>query len=139
MTFLITLFIGFVLTWIGYQRNSTPIMIVGVAFIGAAVVFPVDARAHEAHSGMKYDAWCCQGNAETNTGDCQAIPDSAVKITNDGYEITIEPGQHRLVTRTQRFKVAFGAARQSTDDNYHLCVYPTEDDFRCFYAPPMGS
>lgn len=89
------------------------------------------AGAHE-----WYSAWCCNGDSET--GDCQAIPESAVRATNDGWEITLKPGDHRLITKPHRFTKTYGHTRKSEDDQFHACLFPTEDTLRCFYAPPMG-
>lgn len=101
-----------------------------------ALLASVPAMAHDAPSGMKYDAWCCNG--DNHTGDCQAVPARTVKVTSAGYVVTLVPGDHRLVTKPHEFTVLFNDARMSTDGEYHLCLYPTEDFMRCFYAPPMG-
>ena len=94
------------------------------------------ARAHEAASGFKYDAACCHGVGPT--GDCQPIPTSTVKPIPGGYQITLAPGDHHLVTRVHVFQIESSLVRKSTDGQFHACLYPTEDTLRCFYAPPMG-
>lgn len=94
------------------------------------------AKAHEAPSGMKYDASCC--HAIGLRGDCQPIPNASVKPIPGGYQITLGPGDHRLATRVHVFQIEESKTRRSTDGQYHACLYPTENDLRCFYAPPMG-
>lgn len=132
----IAMLIGTALIIIGFMRSGTAALLSGAAIFLVALLVASVVYAHESHTGMKYEAYCCNGNS--NTGDCQDIPFSSVRIMSDGYEITIEPGQHRLVTKRHVFKVAFQVARQSTDNEYHLCLYPNEDTFRCLYAPPMS-
>jgi hypothetical protein len=94
------------------------------------------ATAHEAHSGFKYERYCCNGDDQT--GDCQMIPMRTVKITPDGYVVSLGPGDHRLVTRKHVFNWSQAQVRHSDDGEYHLCLYPNEDTPRCFYAPDMG-
>jgi hypothetical protein len=38
------------------------------------------------------------------------------------------------VTRPHHFTLPQAKARRSRDAEYHLCLYPTEDTLRCFYA-----
>jgi hypothetical protein len=100
------------------------------------IAFASSVAAHESHKGFKYESYCCNGNAET--GDCQMIPEKSVRITPNGYEVSLAPGDHRLVTRKHQFNWSQGDARRSEDGEYHLCLYPNEDTPRCFYAPDMG-
>lgn len=94
------------------------------------------AASHQAPAGWLYDQFCCNG--DSHSGDCQMISTKNVKITENGYEITLAPGDHRLVTRRHHFTLPQAKARRSRDAEYHLCLYPTEDTLRCFYAPPMA-
>ena len=94
------------------------------------------AFAHDAASGWQYEQYCCNG--DSHGGDCQMIPATAVRIIDGGYQVTLAPGDHRLATRRHIFRVPQDAARHSQDGEYHLCLYPTEDTPRCFYAPDMG-
>jgi hypothetical protein len=94
------------------------------------------ALAHEAASGWQYEQFCCNGNS--HNGDCQMIPATAVRIIKGGYQVTLAPGDHRLATRTHIFRLPQDTTRHSPDGEYHLCLYPTEDTPRCFYAPDMG-
>jgi hypothetical protein len=102
----------------------------------AALAFTCPATAHDAASGWTYDQFCCNGN--NHNGDCQMIPATAVRIVQGGYQVTLRPGDHRLATRRHIFRLPQDAARRSKDGEYHLCLYPTEDTPRCFYAPDMG-
>ena len=92
------------------------------------------ALAHESMSHMQYDKWCCNGTQ--HTGDCQEIPDEAVRTIPGGYQITLKAGDHRLVTRVHVWEKAQTETRWSTDGRYHACLFPTESTLRCFYAPP---
>jgi hypothetical protein len=108
---------------------------VGVWLLTSALLAS-GAYAHQAVSGMPYNTWCCNGNGQN--GDCQEIPDSAVRTIPGGYQITLQVGDHRLVTRSHIFTKTQAETRWSTDGRYHACLYPTEDELRCFYAPPPG-
>ena len=94
------------------------------------------ASAHAAASGWQYEAFCCNGNSET--GDCQMIPARSVRVIAGGYRVMLAPGDHRLATRAHIFLLPQDTTRRSQDGEYHLCLYPTEDTPRCFYAPDMG-
>lgn len=97
-----------------------------------------DARAHEAASGMRYDGACCNGDAMGLSGDCQQIPETSVREIPGGFEITLRPGDHRLVTKLHVFTIQHSKTRKSTDGRFHACLWPTEDQLQCFYAPPPG-
>jgi hypothetical protein len=94
------------------------------------------ALAHDAPSGWQYEQYCCNGNR--HNGDCQMIPATSVRIITGGYQVTLAPGDHRLATRSHIFRLPQNTTRRSQDGEYHLCLYPTEDTPRCFYAPDMG-
>lgn len=100
------------------------------------MILALPAYAHDAATGWSYDAFCCNGDHAS--GDCQTIPSKSVRVTPNGYEITVGPGDHRLVTRRHDFKLPQSDARRSQDEEYHLCLFPDEDTLRCFYAPDMG-
>lgn len=95
------------------------------------------AAAHDAPAGWSYDASCCHG--DSHSGDCQEIPDSAVKPVDGGYVVTLLPGDHRRVTVAHTWQRAMSEARRSPDGHYHACLWPNEATLRCFYAPPFGS
>lgn len=93
-------------------------------------------RAHEAMSGWRYDPWCC-----TPELDCAEIPTEAVRITRDGYLVTLRPGDHKMLAREpepRSYLIRFRDARVSPDGRYHACIYPTPETMRCFFAPPQG-
>lgn len=104
----------------------------------ASLFLSTAASAHDAPTGWSYDAWCCQASKEAVLGDCAQIRTDAVRIINGGYEIVLNAGDHPKVTKTHKFRVEQGNARRSKDEFYHICLYPTEDKLRCFYAPTMG-
>lgn len=110
----------------------------GVAAFTALYWEPADAHEALSAAGVtwKYDGFCCNG--DSRTGDCQMIPARSVKIVKGGFEITLKPGDHRLITRRHDFSLPQAQARRSKDEDYHLCLYPTEDTLRCFYAPDMS-
>jgi hypothetical protein len=110
--------------------RSIPILVV------VASAFPSSLFAHEALTGWKYEAFCCNGNE--HNGDCQMISTKNVRVTPQGYDISLRPGEHRLVTRRHDFSVPQSQTRRSGDEEYHLCLYPDEDTLRCFYAPDMA-
>lgn len=100
------------------------------------VLFAFDVMAHDAKLGWRYDAYCCNGNE--HSGDCQQIPSRSVKIVQGGYQLTLVPGDHRLLTRDHVFKFPQRSTRRSQDSEYHLCLFPDENTPRCFYAPDMS-
>lgn len=89
------------------------------------------ASAHEAPAGWKYDNYCCGGN------DCQPIPYSAVRITPQGYEVTLQPNQHLMAKREHKKLFRYSEVRKSPDDQYHACILPNSQEFRCLYVPPF--
>ncbi|MGN6552004.1 MAG: hypothetical protein ACTHJ3_19220 [Pararhizobium sp.] len=95
------------------------------------------AAAHDSPGGMAYDPMCCNGDGEH--GDCAPIPSRDVSIGKSGYHIALSPGDHPGVHVPHVFTEPFQSARTSTDGRYHACLYPTENQLRCFYAPPQGS
>lgn len=100
------------------------------------IAYAWNAPAHEAMTGWKYESYCCNG--DNHTGDCQMIPAKSVRIISGGYQLSLAPGDHRLVTRNHIFNWKQRDTRRSQDGEYHLCLYPNEDTPRCFYAPDMG-
>jgi hypothetical protein len=120
-------------------------LIAGVAFaaLAASIVY---AESHEAPSGWRYPSWCCSARL-----DCQQIPASAVRAGPHGYEIVLQPGEHKSVPEGFAFLVPYTATggprpqlRISPDDAFHACILPVngyraEPEPRCFFAPPPGS
>lgn len=94
------------------------------------------ARAHE-HEGFKFDGWCCQGN--NVNGDCQPIPLSSVTEIVGGYQITLGPGDHPMVTRVHVFQMEQSKVRWTDNGQAYACLYPSENELRCLYLPPPGS
>lgn len=125
------------------QRHQVVMwLLAGVAAALFIWVMLGDAGAHSAPPtmkmpyGWKFDIWCCNGDG--HSGDCQQIPTTSVKPVSGGYQVTLVPGEHRLVTKPHIWVIPQSSARNSPDGLYYACLYPTEDTLRCFYAPPMG-
>jgi hypothetical protein len=95
-----------------------------------ALTIAAPAGAHQSSKGMHYDSWCCNG------GDCAEIPAKAVKAEGNTLIITLNPGDHPLVTRTHVYRFDARNVKQSQDGEYHACLWPTEDKMRCLYKPP---
>lgn len=107
-----------------------------LAWLSLALALAAGAPETRAHSW--FDPWCC------NDRDCQPIPDSAVKITPQGYVITLAPGDHPMLakeTQTRTYTVPYANARVSLDpeQRFYACIYPDPSSMRCFYAKPSGS
>jgi len=90
------------------------------------------ALAHKAPSGWEYDWYCCSGS------DCQEISEKHVKAVKGGYKVTMDVGDHVMVTKHHEYFIEQSKVRLSKDDKFHLCLWPDEDTLRCLYAPPMG-
>jgi hypothetical protein len=99
------------------------------------IIFASGALAHDAPTGWRYDPYCCNGDGMT--GDCQMIPSRTVKVVEGGFLITLEPGDHREITRNHVFMMPQRKTMRSPDGAFHLCLFPNEDTPRCFYAPDM--
>ncbi len=123
------------------QRFRYIIWTMGVLSAGAGIaallLISGPVQAHEAHSGMPYPAICCNGNAKG--GDCQAISSKAVRSIPGGYRVTLRPGDHWMVTREHVFDVPEARTRDSEDGQFHICLYPDENNNQCFFAPPPGA
>lgn len=96
----------------------------------ALALLCVPAAAHMSPGGMAYEAWCCSNK------DCAPVPSTAFRAIPGGWEITVRPGDHPMVTRVHTFSVPYGDTRPATDGEHHICLWPTEDDLRCVYVPP---
>ena len=92
--------------------------------IGCLAATP--AASHEAHTGWRYDAKCCQDR------DCRPISATAIKEGPDGYFIIL--GHETIPYRDHRIK-------DSPDGLYHWCSVNGRDDGRtiCLYVPPRGT
>ena len=91
----------------------------------ALIVWLILATGAEAHDW--YEPVCCSDT------DCAPIPDSAVREGPNGYEVTLQPGQHPMVKEPLSYVVPYDKVRQSPDGKYHACI--TATGYRpCFYA-----
>ena len=97
------------------------------------------ARAHDARAGWTYPMSCC------GQGDCAEISPRSVKVTPQGFEIAIRPGEHpqwRADRPTDFHAFVFHEdAKPSPDGEYHLCILPYTDPPRagCFWFGALGS
>jgi hypothetical protein len=103
-----------------------------VAAILLASVPPPAAEAHSAPSGWAYDSWCCGGH------DCEPIPEDQVRVTPEGYVVTIPNGSHVTAHGDVRQLFHYDEVRFSGDGEYHACILPRSQEFRCLYVPRMG-
>lgn len=106
---------------------------------------PAGAWAHSSPQGWRYDGTCCSAvEPIAHEGDCAPIPETAVRIVPGGYEVTLRPGDHPLVTVEHQWFVAHDrpmtpgntsqpAVRPSGDSDWHVCLYPNESVLRCLY------
>ncbi|WP_292506587.1 hypothetical protein [Mesorhizobium sp.] len=99
----------------------------------AAALGNVSAFAHSSDRGWTYPPACCHGNPVT--GECGKIPSLAVTPQPDGYVIILRPGDHRMITHPNRYFVPYNSVIPSGDDNFHICLHPTEEHENCFFAP----
>jgi hypothetical protein len=119
--------------------------ICAVVFLAAAFILLVPARAHQAMQtaaaalGWEYPIRCCWGPANGRTGDCAMIDDKTVREGPNGYEVTLNPGDHPLVTKeTVSFTVPYADAQDAPDGAYHICLVPSTLKQRCFFAGSRG-
>jgi hypothetical protein len=99
----------------------------------AAALQNASAFAHSADSGWTYPPACCHGHLLT--GECGSIPSMTVTPQADGYVIILRPGDHQKVTHKNRYFVPYDSVIPSGDDNFHICLHPTEEHENCFFAP----
>lgn len=99
--------------------------------LAVAFLLSRPAQAHTAPSGWSYDLACC------STQDCAPIRAELVKITAEGYRVTVSPGDHPLVTvpTTYVFPFSDERVRLAPDGMYHLCIGAYSKRGLCLYAP----
>lgn len=100
------------------------------AFLG--MMLP--AHAHTAASGWAYDMSCC------STQDCTAVPDGRVTAGPDGWQVSLQPGDHPFAPDGMSVVVPYADKRNrvSGDDLFHICIGRITRNILCVYAPPMG-
>ena len=99
----------------------------------AAAIEGSAALAHGPDRNWGYPPACCHG--DPLTGDCGKIPSSTVTPRPDGFVVILRPGDHQKVTHQNRYFVPYDVVLPSGDDNFHICLHPTEEDENCFFAP----
>lgn len=100
----------------------------------ALLVWTWPASAHTAPQGWAYDYSCCSNR------DCNELEADRVKETDEGYQITIRPGDHDFVKKEPvRFLVPYDDPRikDSPDGAPHFCMTPSLK-LLCFYRPPAA-
>ena len=87
------------------------------------------ARAH----GW-YEPSCCSGR------DCARMAFEEIGQTREGYVLDLEPGDHPMITRAQRYVVPYGDRRikLSQDGFFHVCILAHSQTLACFYEPLSG-
>jgi hypothetical protein len=105
-----------------------------VAFAAAwSLVAAGEALAHDAPSGWAYDPACCSNR------DCAPIAADHVRVTAQGYAVSLPVGAHPMVRDGVVSRVvSYGATRPSGDGMFHACVLPGSQHLVCLYAPPGG-
>lgn len=93
------------------------------------------AYAHQAQSGWTYPVECC-----SDTQDCQAISGRDVSMDDQGYIVTLKPGEHRHVPEGGTFYMLDSQIKQSRDDNFHVCIheYTNGPGAICLFIPTQG-
>jgi hypothetical protein len=92
--------------------------------------------AHLAASGWEYPVGCC------GSYDCKDIPAERVELQDDGYKISLYPGDHPWVTRGIWLKISYTDPKisPSPDGKYHICINkaarPWNTQILCFFPPP---
>lgn len=80
-----------------------------------------------------YDPWCCSDK------DCAPIPDQSVEEIDGGWKVTLNKGDHPMVTKPMEYFVKKGQEKFHHHGGTHACFYPDEETLRCLYVPPPGS
>lgn len=93
------------------------------------------AYAHDWYTGTANRAGqlCCSGY------DCAIVPGALIEETRGGFRVVLEPGQHPMVTRRVEHFIPYREMMASPDGKFHLCLFPTQDNPRCFFGPVGGS
>lgn len=98
--------------------------------IGAGVI--ALARPAAAHSW--YDGYCCSDK------DCAPVRASTVRATAEGWEITLAPGDHPMVSEpvTHFYRYDDTRVLPSQDDDFHVCLN-SWGRVLCLYVPLFGA
>ncbi|MBA3324589.1 MAG: hypothetical protein H0T41_04750 [Rhodobacteraceae bacterium] len=100
-----------------------------LALVAFAAALPGGAGAHMARSGWSYDSWCCGGQ------DCQPIASVNVSVTDAGYLVSIPEGGHGAAPGVHQKLFGYDEVQRSGDGEYHACILPNSNEFRCLYVP----
>jgi hypothetical protein len=94
-----------------------------------------NALGHDWYSGTTNRAGqnCC------NDYDCQLISGELVEEVRGGFRIRLKPGEHVMVTSPVDHFVPYRDMQASPDNKFHICLFPTQNQVRCFFGPVGGS
>ena len=103
--------------------------------IAALVAMCGPALGHGWYSGTtsREGLNCC------NTVDCQPIAPHTVEEVRGGFQVTLKPGEHLMVSRPVSHFVPYRDMQHSPDGKWHVCLFPNQDTVRCFFGPVGGS
>lgn len=110
-------------------------MRIAACAVGVLALALIDARAHDAPTGWSYSVACCSGY------DCAELPAGTVKEGSNGYQITLMPGQHPMVTGDIfRATVPYGSSKikDAPDGLYHACILKSSQSIICLYVGSRG-
>lgn len=119
---------------------STSWKIFWLAYAALIAFWFLIALASPSQAHDWYDPACCGGN------DCAPIPRESVALTREGWVVTLQPGQHPMVTRGRVTAIVpADEARPSQDADFHACVRDQSspsavmaEPIICLYIP-MGA
>ena len=108
-------------------------LVAGALTAAALAVMAPTASAHQAPSGWTYPLACCSNR------DCTRIADDRVRITPDGYVVSLQPGDHDFVPEAAvTFPIPFDDAQHAPDGEYHICI-DEQMNLLCFFAGAVGA
>jgi hypothetical protein len=102
-----------------------------LSILALSAVAPSVAPSHQTPTGWRYDGWCCGGQ------DCQPIAQELVTVTPDGFLVSIPSGTHVTANAGAEKLFHYDEVLRSGDEQYHACILPMTQEFRCLYVPPF--
>lgn len=94
------------------------------------------AMGHEWYP--RHCCWSPEAAPAGRRGDCDEIPARAVQERKDGYHITLQPGDHPMVSRPLSVIVPYSMEQVAPTGGYHIC-FNHMMGVRCFFAGSRGS
>ncbi len=73
--------------------------------------------------------------------DCHYVEPTTVRPVEGGWEVDLQAGQHFLVSSriTEIIPYEDERIRRSQDQDFHVCVKKTTQQFLCVYVPEFGT